>query len=149
MPNLFPEDGFTIDNVSSDEQAAHGGSWMFDFEKGDFVREPTNRVAETDAFTAWVQWCQKVLMTQRYRHLAYSSDYGSEFEDLIGMPYTKAAIESEIQRMATEALMVHSYTQAVDNFTFEWTADYVNFTFQLTSIMGENAHLTYSLEGVI
>jgi phage baseplate assembly protein W len=149
MPNLFPEDGFTIDNVSSDEQAAHGGSWMFDFSKGDFVRDPTNKVVATDTLAAWVQWCQKALMTQRYRHLAYSSDYGSEFEDLIGQAYTHAAIESEIKRMTTEALMVHPYTQTVDNFTFEWDTDCVKFTCDLMSIMGETAHLTYSLEGVI
>ena len=147
MPNLFPIGEEVVSTETSEQQIrTYSRSWKFDFDKGDFVLDPTGRVVEADSYTAWVQWCQKTLLTQRYRYLAYSSDYGSEYENLIGKPYTRAAIESEIQRMTKEALLVNPYTQSVDNFTFEWKDDSVYFTCTITSALGETATISRNIE---
>lgn len=149
MPNLFPiEDIEATGAIEEQPVQTYGRSWQFDFTKGDFVRDFTGKVLEADQHTAWVQWCQKALFTQRYRYLAYSSDYGSEYEELIGRPYNRAAIESEIERMTKEALFVHPNTQSVDDFIFEWKDDAVYFTCTVTPTVGEAIQISNNIMGV-
>jgi len=105
-------------------------------------------VLEADPYTAWVQWCQKALLTQLYRYMSYSRIYGNEYEDLIGKGYTRETIESEIQRITKETLLINPYTQSVDNFSFEWEGDSVYFTCTITSTLGETAQISNNIVGV-
>lgn len=154
MPNLFPLDT-TVDAMVQDnaqlpevQQKTPSRSWKFDFAKGDFVRDPTGKVIEVDSYETWVQWCQKAIMTTRYSRIAYSHNYGTEYEDLIGKAYTHDAIESEIKRMTIEALMVNSYTKSVDSFSFTWDGDSVYFSCIVTSILNDTAQINNNIEGV-
>lgn len=54
-------------------------------------------------------WIWLALNTPRYRHVIYSWDWGSEFEDLIGKGYSREHIEIEAQRMAEDALSTVPY----------------------------------------
>ena len=54
-------------------------------------------------------WASKALRTAVARFAAYTADYGSELEELIGQPYTEAYIRAESQRMITEALLASPY----------------------------------------
>lgn len=148
MPNLFPTED--LDNQSADLLEApgqaegnvpFGRSWRFDFEAGEFVLTPTGKVAEADEMTAWVEWCKKALHTPRYEYLVYSREYGHELQDLIGRGLTREAIESEIQRIVTETLMVDPRTERVQNFRFEWRGDEVHFTCEIISVRGELAEI--------
>lgn len=75
-------------------------------------------------------WIYKVLMTERYKHLIYTWDYGVELEELINKNFDRAFIESEVQRYIKEALLVNDYIKEVNNFsvTFEKTLLTCNFT---------------------
>ena len=139
MPNLFPSKTTTTteNNETSASQVKFGKSWLFDFEKGDFVSTPTGKIAKTNELEAYVQWCHKALLTPRYRHLIYSRNYGQEFEDLISRVLTRPAIESEIRRIASEALMTDPRTASVDSFTFEWKDDALYFTCEVATARGE------------
>ncbi|MMZ66822.1 hypothetical protein D1872_293530 [compost metagenome] len=88
-------------------------------------------------------WCEKAVRTPRYRHLIYSRDYGQEYDDLIGRGYSRAVLESEIERMTTEALMVDPRTAGVDSFTFEWSSYACQFTCNVKNVRDE----TITLEG--
>lgn len=79
---------------------------------------PTRKIARADDTAAWVVWCEKAIRTPRYRHLIYSRSYGQEFEELIGKGYSRAVQESEIERIATETLMVDPRTLSVGDFSF-------------------------------
>jgi hypothetical protein len=137
MPNLFPAMATEASPVIRREgQVQFGKSWKFDFETGEFVLTPTGKVIETTDNEAWLEWCKKAIHTGRYRHLAYSRNYGQEFEDLIGKNLTREAKESEIQRMATECLMTDPRTARVDNFTFQWNQDTVVFSCEIASVRG-------------
>lgn len=143
MANLFPENGgfFWGEEaavVQADSSAVtFGRSWRFDYDQGEFVVSPTGRIAEADAREAWVQWCQKAIRTPRYRHVIYSRDYGSELENLIGSGYERAVIESEIERMASEALLTDARTSSVDGFSFAWNGDGCTFTCRVSSVQEE------------
>lgn len=153
MPELFPtqEPGLTQE-TTEEETAANllqtGKTWLFDYETGDFVRTPDGRVKRVEGLEAYIQWARKTLATPRYKHLAYSGQYGQEFEDLIGRDLTKQAVESEIQRIVTETLMVNPQTVEVGQFSFEWQEDALFYTCSVLTVFGE-AQLEGRIEGVV
>lgn len=150
MANLFPEiealaaqDETTMDegNVT----VPFGRSWRFDFAVGEFVLTPTGKIAETEGTDAWAEWCRKALHTERYRYLAYSRDYGQEFEGLIGSGLSRSAVESEIRRIAAETLMYDPRTAGVEQFGFAWEADTCQFTCTIANVRDETGTITGSV----
>lgn len=63
-------------------------------------------MVRADGREAFMQWCWKVIQTEREAFLAYSDDIGTEFEDMEDFP-DKDSRESEIERTITDALLVH------------------------------------------
>ncbi len=76
-----------------------------------------------------------MLNTERYEHLIYSWDYGSELQDIIGMDTD--IVLSEIERRVTEALMEDSRILSVDDFDFETNKKEVVCTFSVSTIYGD------------
>ncbi|MBW2672125.1 MAG: DUF2634 domain-containing protein [Deltaproteobacteria bacterium] len=149
MPNLFPtEEAQVAMEETQASQVKFGKSWVFDFEKGDFVLSPTGKVVEADGVEAYRQWAHKTMLTPRYRHVIYSRNYGQEFEDLLRRNLTRAGNESEIKRMVTEALMVDPRTASVGDFTFNWREDAVYFTCTVTTAQGEQVQVSGQVQGV-
>lgn len=70
-----------------------------------------------DELEAMRQVIYKILNTERYQYLIYSSDYGIELIDLYGEPVTYVC--PELQRRITEALLQDDRIESVDNFTFD------------------------------
>ncbi|ACV64916.1 hypothetical protein Dtox_4249 [Desulfofarcimen acetoxidans DSM 771] len=142
MPNLFPTTQVetTTSELSETQssQVKFGKSWRFDFEAGEFVLTPTGKVTENQGIEAWLEWCNKALMTVRYRFLIYSRNHGQEFEELISRQLSQPANESEITRIATECLKVDPRTKLVGNFKFNWVEDRCYFTCEVTNILGES-----------
>ena len=89
----------------------------------------------TDQLQAMEQAVYKILLTERYRYIIYSHNYGVELEDLIGEPMTY--VVPEIQRRITEALLWDSRITKVDNFTFEVGRKKVYTTFKVHTIYGD------------
>ncbi|THF78021.1 DUF2634 domain-containing protein [Cohnella fermenti] len=131
MASLFPEAETAEDAAAAatgEEEIVFGRSPRFDYLAGDFVRTPTGRIAEADGTEAWLEWCAKALLTERYKYLVYSRGYGQEFDGLIGLNLSREAVQSEIARIATETLMADPRTAAVGNFVFEWEKERVAFS---------------------
>ncbi|MFL8676197.1 DUF2634 domain-containing protein, partial [Clostridioides sp. GD02404] len=86
------------------------------------------------------QWCQKAILTPRYKRSAYSSVYGSEIKDLIASNLSQSAKELEISRLIKETILVHPYTKEVSNFIFNWLENsrLVNYEFDVLTIDDEN-----------
>ncbi|MDG0792767.1 DUF2634 domain-containing protein [Cohnella ginsengisoli] len=106
--------------------------------RGEFVLTPTGKIAEASADAeAWLEWCRKALATERYRHLVYSRLYGQEFESLIGLGLSRAAVESEIARIASETLLADPRTARVGGFVFTWQGDACSFACSVTSVRDE------------
>ena len=122
MPdNLFPEEydndeeylddeeneGTDEENTEEDEDAGYKPSIFFDFDTGDFVTLHDGKLKEASGFEAWVQWCYKTIMTQRYAHEGYSTDIGIDYESALQADSREEA-ESILQREIEEALMMKS-----------------------------------------
>lgn len=155
MANLFPSEAGAAAAVTSsaditagdaaDSSVAFGSSVRFDFETGEFALTPTGRIAVAADTEAWLQWCAKALLTERYRYLVYSRGYGQEFDSLMGLGLPREAAESEIARIATETLMADPRTAAVRNFKFSWERDRCDFTCEAANVRDETGTLQGSV----
>jgi len=137
--NLFPTEpvsGLQIDAEAS-TTVKFGRGWKFDFNTGEFVFTPTGRTAPANELEAYMEWCQKALLTARYRFVIYGRDYGHDFDDIIGRAFSRNVIESEIQRVVTETLLVDPRTDSVINFAFTWEEDRLFFSCDVVSIRGD------------
>lgn len=142
MPNLYPT--FEMPELAEQQQAQpepeYPKSYLFDFEKGDFVLDGAGRIVIADGHRAWAQWCVKTVLTERFAFLAYSWDYGVEIEEALKNP-NRAAIEAEVERTITEALMVDPRTESVRDFSFRWQADELYVSFTVVPVIGEAARI--------
>lgn len=139
MANLFPTG--SLENITIKETAdvEFKGSYAINFETGEFIKNPDGSIKILDEFEGYIQWCEKAMLTARYKYGAYSNRYG---KDIIGSTLDNKALELEIKRITQEALMVHPMTKSVDNFLFTWGNGEVNYTYEVYTIQGQNKILT-------
>lgn len=128
--SLFPV--FEVPDIVNDVdqiEEKYYASVLWDIEKGDFVLDGANRMVKCDGLTAYMQWCYKMVSTERYVHLAYPDYIGVEMETALSQP-TNEAVESMVERTISEALLVNSRTDYVREFSFSWMGDqlYCEFT---------------------
>lgn len=136
---LFPV--FDLPEIPDTEELEerYSPSAYFDFEKGDFVRDGAGKIKKSEGKDAYIQWCLKVVSTERYSCLAYSSDIGVELDQVVEAD--RAAAESIIERTITEALMMHRATEYVRDFSFLYKADEVYVTFTVKGYPWEEEQL--------
>lgn len=148
MPNLFPTfDAPSLVEQSSEEPAPkYGRSWLFDFSRGDFVLDGSGRVTTTDGHSAWAHWCVKSILTERFARLAYGPGYGIEREHVLRQS-GRPAVEAEVERAITEALLSDPRTQAVREFTFAWQGDQLLVSFVAVPVIGASERLEVKLVG--
>lgn len=129
---LYPV--FDVPEASDEEEeydTEYKRSMKWDTETGDFVRDSTNHVMECSGQEAYMVWCYKIALTERYSCLAYPDEIGTELEDAV-YDDDPDTVESMMQRTITEALMTNPRTESVDNFVFTWKGDTVSCTFEVT-----------------
>ena len=82
-----------------------------------------NKMQDSDGIESWKSWCINCLQTERYKHLAYSTDFGIELDAALAASSREEA-ESILTREITEALLADPYkrTAYVEEIKFDWTA---------------------------
>lgn len=146
LPEFLEAD---FSNVKVATQAKLLPAPLFDFEKGDFVRDAAGRVLYGDGREAWRQWCVKVISTERDSYVAYSTAIGVETEHATAQG-TRSAVRSALERTITEALMVHPMTESVQSFEFVDQVDgSTTVTFTVTGInsAGFTVDMRFNVEG--
>lgn len=125
--NLFPE-GFQNEVIDETDRAdgsvtGYLNGIAFDEETGDFKRDGKNKILDSDGVESWKSWCINCLQTERYKHLAYSTDFGIEIEKAM-KANTRAEAENILTREITEALLADPYgrTAYIEELEFDWTA---------------------------
>ena len=131
MPNLYPEVNLpSIVTPTSESEIKLRPAPKFDLSSGDFILDSAGRMIIADPQEAFQTWCIKACMTERGERLAYSDNYGIEFEAAMQMSSAEAA-KSAIIRTLTETLMAHPATEYVKNFHFTGDGDELNITFDV------------------
>lgn len=72
-----------------------------------------------DRREAMVQAVRKILATQRFEHLIYSWNYGTEWDALFGK--SRQVVESELERVLAEALKQDDRVTGVSVTFIKWT----------------------------
>ncbi|GEO26221.1 hypothetical protein AAC03nite_20060 [Alicyclobacillus acidoterrestris] len=145
MPDLFPT--FTLPTVvvnTSAPDPTYNGSFLFDFETGEFVTDGAGRVVIGDGYQAWVQWCVKSCLTERMAYLAYDSDIGVELEQ---KQPTRDLWQSQFELTVTEALTTDPRTQSVTGFSYTWNGDQVTASFTVTPVVGTPQEVEVTIGG--
>jgi hypothetical protein len=92
-------------------------------------------VGKIDNQEAIKQTVLKILNTERYAYTIYSSQYGSEFERLLGKDYD--FIVSDLERTISEALSVDERILGISNFSVEKSGlNSLITSFDVNSIFG-------------
>lgn len=126
--SILPQ-GATIENYLEIAEAVESTrTYKIDFEKGKVM-------GYCNEIEALKQAIRLILNTERYEHLIYSWNYGSELKNLIGKD--KDITESEVKRRIKESLMQDDRVNNVDNFMFNYNKDGVTVNFTVFSIYGE------------
>jgi len=122
----------------------------WDIETGDFVLNGARQIQYGSGYDAWVFWCTKTVLTQRWSHLGYSNNSGIEAEQAFRETNRKAA-ESVFRRTITEALLADpaGRTIQVRDFKFDWIADSMYVTCQVVGRNGDTATIQGTLKDLI
>ncbi len=111
-----------------EENSQSSRTYHIDFDSG-------RAAGYIDGIEAVKQAIVLILNTDRFRHLIFSWNYGSELKTVIGME--TAIAESEARRIITEALMQDDRITAVDGFSFIRSGrNTVTAEFTVTTIYG-------------
>ena len=125
--NLFPEgyENEVIEAADLEDSKTIGyrNGVSFDEQTGDFRRDGKNRMLDSTGIESWQSWCINCLQTERYKHLAYSTDFGIEL-DAVFAATSREEAESILTRQITEAIMADPYgrTEYIEEIEFDWTA---------------------------
>ncbi len=124
---MIPEQDIDLTNLEVETQPSL--TYRLDFER--------KRIGGmVDNEEAIMQLVMKILYTERYAYVIYSSDYGVELERLIGQDYDY--IVSDLERTIKEALLVDDRILDIEEFEMEQTGlDTMNASFKVISILGE------------
>lgn len=120
---MFPKMDTVLTRVETPAQTGTR-SYLFDFNKGDFVVRD-GKLVECDGMDALKVWIEKILKTEKGRYRIYDgTGYGCQLEDLIiGNTYTLEFTEAELKREVEEAILKNPLVISVSNFTLTKTAN--------------------------
>lgn len=151
--NLFPEDyeDEVIEeaDTENEEPIGYRPGVAFDWQTGDFIRDGRNRLSIATGVESWAQWCQNCLQTARNKHLAYSSDFGIDIDEIFSAESEEEA-ESILTREINEALEADPYgrTEYIDDIEYTWTGpDSVQIEVTVVGIADVTIDVTANIGG--
>ena len=117
--------GGTIQDATETQQTSR--TYGIDFTKG-------KATGMTDGLDAVRQTVYKILHTDRFAHLIYDANYGSEITGLQGR--SQGYVRSEIERRIREALLQDDRISEIADMQITITGDEALATFTVVSIHG-------------
>lgn len=106
------------------------------------VNEKTKEYIVVEGDEAIKVWIYKTIKIARYRYQIFTTDYGTELEELIGNKYTKGYTESEAIRFIREALMVNEYIRNVNIIDASFENDKLTVNINVDTVYSEGVELS-------
>ncbi|HHV75531.1 MAG TPA: DUF2634 domain-containing protein [Thermoanaerobacterium sp.] len=136
--SIFPFINASVtDSTATETEMPKEYAW--DFEKNEF-KFIDGKVQVVEGLEAIKIKVYKALITQRYRYLIYSWDYGSELEQLIGQRYSKELTNAEALRFTQDTLKVYidkGWITAIKDFVATFSDDELSISFTIVTPYGE------------
>jgi hypothetical protein len=120
---------------------------FFDIAEGEFVLNGARQPMYGSGYDAWVLWCTKTILTQRWAYCGYSDNSGIEADEAFKEP-DRQATESAFERTITEALLADPMGRTVQarNFIFGWYGDSLTIACDVTGANGDTATIKASIK---
>lgn len=80
---------------------------------------------------------KKALLTDKFKFLGYSWNYGCELKTLVGSILSQAALESESRRLAEECLLVNPYNESISEVNVNINGKKVDINIKVKTLYGE------------
>lgn len=123
-------------DVQTDEALAFGRSLSFDWSRMQMRLDASGQPVVVSGQAALVEDIVKALLTPRFLGGVYDSDYGSEFDQLIGLP--AAVVITQVEEMVRECLLIDDRISAIENVTVSLLrADSVRVRIDVRDFNGE------------
>lgn len=123
---MIPEQQIDLTNLEVISQPSL--TYKLDFER----KRISGKINNEEAV---MQLVMKILYTERYAYVIYSSQYGVELDRLIGKEYD--FIVSDLERTITEALLADDRILSITDFTTEQTEiDRMTVSFRVNTVIG-------------
>ena len=84
LPLGFEDEVITEADLVEDKPIGYRNGIAFDYRNGDFMRDGKNKILDSDGIESWKSWCINCIQTERYKHLAYPTDFGIELDLVFG-----------------------------------------------------------------
>ena len=132
---LFPVVSIpSLSRPKQDNDVRYKRAPAWDLKAGDFVRDGAGKIVTDTGRGAYMVWCVKTSLTERFAKLAYPSSIGAELE-AAKQEKSQDAVELALERTIREAIMVNPRTEYVRDFSFRWDGDHVHASF---TVKGKN-----------
>lgn len=132
---IFPD--LTVTDIeASAETADYVKDIAFDFASNSFKLQDGKPII-LEGVDALKQWIEKALRTARYRWPAYTWDYGSEIEDIIGLDLSNEILESELKRAIKETLLINQFINGVYDFKVTRNGSIRNISFTVDTTLDD------------
>ena len=105
------------------------------------VDEKTKEYVIVEGDEALKVWIYKTIKIARYRYPIFSTDYGTELEELVGDKYTKGYTESEAIRYIREALSVNEYIKNINIIDSNFSEDNLKLRINVDTVYNEGVEL--------
>ncbi len=128
--SIFP---FYGEEVRAFDSLEVFSEYDYDFEKNEFKLKGGQPyiVYYDEAIKVWIS---KALLTDRYKFLAYDSDFGSELNTLVGHVKDIEILKLEMKRFIIESIMVNPYIVELSDFSLKKDDDIYCMSFYVKTI---------------
>lgn len=150
MPDLFPdeiiEDSGTENDVPDESEFAGYKAAPF-FDGKDFARDGAHRVVMANGATAWAQWCEKCIATQKGASPYYPDWYGVDWNNALSSG-DRALTENILSREISDTLKSDSYGRLdyIESIKYTWNNTSLDVSVTAFGVDGSSAIINTSKE---
>lgn len=131
---IFPFiDGGTESSIE-EKQTPKEYAWDFENDTLALINGKPFIVEGLDAVRVWVYMALK---TQRYKHLAYTWNYGTEINELIGKKMPTSKLNQEAKQLIEDALLINPYIKAISNVSTKQVKNKIEINATIQTTFGE------------
>ncbi|MSA99621.1 DUF3986 family protein [Finegoldia sp. BIOML-A3] len=136
---ILPVSMSYVESVDEDEEILEREGfceYAYDFENNELKTKDGKHyyVYGNEAMKIWIY---KAMITNRFRHSAYTDKFGTEIYSLIGEVISSKFKQAEIKRYITEAVMVHPFMVSINKIDMTSLKSGLNVDVYYTTVFSD------------